>query len=109
MPTPSGLVEVAGRIAPPPSKLYEFESSRGGAIRQNLDMREFSREIGAPLLDVSVLQLAPTEPGLQRDWLRVNTGVDKHYGYAFQWFALCGLLVILYGWFQIVRRFISPR
>ena len=109
VPTPPGLVEVAGRIAPPPSKLYEFESSRGGAIRQNLDMREFSREIGAPLLDVSVLQLAPAEPGLQRDWLRVNTGIDKHYGYAFQWFALCGLLVILYGWFQIVRRFISPR
>ena len=72
-------------------------------------MREFSREIGASLLDVSVLQLAPAEPGLQRDWLRVNTGIDKHYGYAFQWFALCGLLVILYGWFQIVRRFISPR
>ena len=109
VPTPVGTVEVTGRIAPPPSKLYEFELSQAGAIRQNLDMREFSREIGVPLLGVSVLQLSPAENGLQRDWLRVNTGVDKHYGYAFQWFALCGLLVILYGWFQIVRRFISPR
>ena len=32
-------------------------------------------------------------------------GVDKHYGYAFQWFALCGLVVILYAWFQIIIPF----
>jgi len=39
----------------------------------------------------------------------VGTGVDKHYGYAFQWFGLCGLMALLYVWFQIVRRFIRPR
>ncbi len=109
VPTPNGLVEVAGRIAPPPSKLYEFESSHSGVIRQNLDLREFSKEIGTLLVGISVLQFAPAENGLQRDWLQINTGIDKHYGYAFQWFALCGLIVLLYGWFQIVRRFISPR
>ena len=47
--------------------------------------------------------------GLQRDWPVVGTGVDKHYGYAFQWFGLCGLMALLYVWFQIVRRFIRPR
>ena len=39
----------------------------------------------------------------------VGAGVDKHYGYAFQWFGLCGLIALLYVWFQIVRRFIRPR
>ena len=109
VPTPAGVVELIGRIAPPPSKLYEFEASRDGVIRQNLDLSSFSRELGVPLAALSVLQLGPADDGLSRDWPAFNSGVDKHYGYAFQWFALCGLIVFLYGWFQIVRRFISPR
>ena len=109
VPTPAGLIELTGRIAPPPGKLYEFEPSRGGMIRQNLDLVAFSKEIGMPLAPVSVLQLSPAADGLARDWPAVNLGVEKNYGYAFQWFALCGLIVFLYGWFQIVRRFISPR
>ncbi len=109
VPTPQGLIELSGRIAPTPAKLYEFEPSRGGLIRQNLDLAGFSQEIGVPLAPVSVLQLSPADDGLTRDWPAVNLGVEKNYGYAFQWFALCGLIVFLYGWFQIVRRFISPR
>jgi surfeit locus 1 family protein len=58
---------------------------------------------------VSVLQTDPPAEGLSRDWPSVNLGVDKHYGYAFQWFALGGLIALLYGWFQIVKRFILPR
>jgi surfeit locus 1 family protein len=109
VPTPTGLIELSGRIAPPPGKLYEFEPSRGGLIRQNLDLAGFSKEIGVPLAPVSVLQLSPAADGLTRDWPAVNLGVEKNFGYAFQWFALSGLMVFLYGWFQIVRRFISPR
>lgn len=109
VPTPSGIVEVEGRIAPPPSKLYEFEGPQEGRIRQNLDLDQFSREVGIRLLPFSVLQLGVPADGLARDWPRINTGVEKHYGYAAQWFALSGLTVVLYGWFQIVRRFISPR
>lgn len=106
--TPAGPVEVMGRIAPSPAKLYEFDHSDTGLIRQNLDLRRYAREIGVPLAEFSVLQSGPSTDGLARDWPAVNTGVDKHYGYAFQWFALCGLIILLYGWFQIVRRFISP-
>jgi len=28
--------------------------------------------------------------------------VSKHHGYAFQWFALCALVALLYLWFQIL-------
>ena len=109
VPTPSGVVELEGRIAPPPSKLYEFAASPTGAIRQNLNLESFSREIGRQLAAVSVLQSGPPGEGLLRDWPRLNVGVEKHYGYAFQWFALGGLIALLYGWFQIVKRFILPR
>ena len=98
--TPPGLVSVAGRMAPPPSKLYEFEGVASGRIRQNLDVAMFSAEIGAPLLRVSLLQTGAASEGLLRDWLAPTTGVDKHYGYAFQWFSLCALIVGLYVWFQ---------
>ena len=30
-------------------------------------------------------------------------GVHKHYGYAFQWFALSALILGLYVWFQLIR------
>ena len=109
LPAPAGVVELAARIAPPPSKLYDFDASQAGVIRQNLDLEQFSREIGRPLLGVSLLQTGPAGDGLVRDWPRINVGVEKHYGYAFQWFALGGLTTLLYGWFQIARRFIPPR
>ena len=47
-------------------------------------------------------------PRLRRDWPEPTTGVDKHYGYAFQWFGLSVLVVLLYVWFQLVRRFYLP-
>ena len=107
--TPAASVEIEGRIAPPPSKLFEFEARETGLIRQNLDMSSLASEIGTPLLGFSVQQLGPASEGLLRDWPPVETGVEKHYGYALQWFALSALFAILYVWFQIVRRFILPR
>ncbi len=41
--------------------------------------------------------------GLLREWPQAATGVEKHYGYAFQWFGLALLIALLYVWFQIVR------
>ncbi len=107
--TPAGVVEIEGRIAPPPGKLYELGGAETGRIRQNLDMARFSAESGFPLLAMSVQQTGAVSDGLLREWPLASTGVDKHYGYAFQWFGLSGLIAILYVWFQIVRRYIYPR
>jgi surfeit locus 1 family protein len=104
--TPAGIVTVQGRIAPPPSKLYEFKGVDAGPIRQNLDLAAFRTETGLPLLEgVSLLQTGGPSEGLLREWAAPNLGVDKHYGYAFQWFGLCLLVVILYAWFQIILPF----
>lgn len=101
--TPSELVTVRGRIAPPPSKLYAFKGVESGRLRQNIDIDAFSREIGLPLLALSVVQTGPANEGLLRDWAAPNVGIDKHYGYAFQWFGLFALVVGLYLWFQLIN------
>ena len=103
--TPVGTVTVEGRIAPPPSKLYEFQGIETGRIRQNLDLPAYRAQTGMPLLEVSLLQTGAAGEGLLREWAPPNLGVDKHYGYAFQWFGLCALVFILYGWFQLVLPF----
>jgi len=100
--TPTGTVTVEGRIAAPPSRLYEFQGVESGRIRQNLDLQAYRAQTGLPLLEVSLLQTGAASEGLLREWVAPNLGVDKHYGYAFQWFGLCALVFILYGWFQLV-------
>lgn len=107
--TPSGIVTIEGRIAPAPAKLYAFDGPDQGLIRQNLDLSRYSTELGQPLWAVSVQQTGAANEGLLRQWPLVSTGVEKHYGYAFQWFALSALIALLYVWFQIVRRFIPAR
>ncbi len=105
VPTPPGQVTLEGRLAPPPAKLYELGVSAPGPIRQNVELSALASEFRLDLLDASVLQTNDAGDGLSRQWPRVETGVDKHRGYAFQWFALCALAAVLYLWFQ----FISPR
>jgi len=104
--TPSGLVQIEGYIALAPSKLYEPGPSATGLIRQNLDLQAFRSETGLPILSFTVRQTGLPSDGLRRDWPAVNFGIDKHYGYAFQWFGLSALVIALYVWFQIFRRFI---
>ena len=103
--TPAGVVEVRGRMAPPPGKLYEFAGAGRGPIRQNVDLAQLRAETGLALLDLAVQQVGPASEGLLREWPQAATGVDKHYGYAFQWWALSALIALLYVWFQ----FIAPR
>jgi surfeit locus 1 family protein len=107
--TPTGSVTVRGRIAPPPSKLYAFKGDDFGAIRQNLDLVSFSREISLPLMAISMVQTGPANEGLLREWAAPNVGIDKHYGYAFQWFGLCALVVGLYAWFQMIQPWRAKR
>ena len=68
-------------------------------------MAQFRAETGLALLDLSVQQTGEPSEGLLREWPEAASGAAKHYGYAFQWWALSALIAILYVWFQ----FIAPR
>lgn len=104
--TPEGIVELRGRISPPPARLYEFAGADAGPIRQNLDVAAFAAEAHLALVAVSVQQTSPAESeGLLRDWPRPGSGSERNYGYTFQWWAMSAAIAILYVWFQ----FIAPR
>lgn len=105
-PVPTGPVQVLGRVVPALGRLYEFDAAPTGTIRQNLAIESFARETGLPLRPVAVVQEdgdKPPQDGLQRQWPSPSADVQKHHGYAFQWFALSALTVALYVWFQIIR------
>jgi surfeit locus 1 family protein len=101
--TPAERVEVSGNLAPWPSRLYDFGGEEKGPIRQNLDWQSFKQETGLDLPPVTLLQSGEMSDGLLREWPVVASGVEKHHGYAFQWFGLSALIALLYVWFQIVQ------
>lgn len=103
LPTAEGPVELSGRLARRPARLYAFDGTDTGPIRQNLDLDAFARETGLRLRPLLLLQESATGDGLQRDWPRPAADIHKHYGYAFQWFALCALIGGLHVWFRILR------
>jgi surfeit locus 1 family protein len=106
VPTPDGEVFVQGRIAPPPTRLYEFTADESGRIRQNLDLDAFAHETGLALRPLSLLQTesaAAVGDGLQRDWPAPALGMAKNQAYAAQWFALSALMIVLYVWYQVVQ------
>lgn len=109
LPPVSVDVTVSGRLIASPSRLYELGQGASGAIRQNLDPAAFALEAGLRLLPLTVLQTDEADDGLLRHWPAADLGLHKHFGYAFQWFALCALILGLYVWFQLVRPRLRPR
>ena len=106
IPTPAERVTIEGVVAPAPSRLFEFAAAGSGAIRQNLDIASFGRESGLELLPLSVLQrdsAGAVADGLLRHWPAPATDVQKHYGYAAQWFAMAAGIAFLYVWHRFIR------
>ncbi len=112
VPTAPGRVSVEGTVALRLPRLFEFSAAASGPIRQNLDLPSFARESGLDLLPLVVVQQeSPGSPadGLVRRWPPPATDVQKHHGYAFQWFALAAVITVLYVWHRLIRpRFRRP-
>jgi surfeit locus 1 family protein len=135
--TPTGPVQVLGRVQPQLSQSFELSSAdESGAIRQNLNIERYALETKLALRPLAVVQedapkdapalasssapfsvansvvvsapasistSASPSDGLLRQWPAPATGVEKHHGYAFQWFALSALSIGLYAWFQLIN------
>lgn len=110
--TPTGDVRIDGRLVASVSKAYALgRDAQTGPIRQNVDLAAFQAETGLRLLPLVLLQTEPDRvesdaaapaDGLQRHWPPPAVDLHKHYGYAFQWFALAALILGLYVWFQVL-------
>jgi surfeit locus 1 family protein len=69
--------------------------TQGGALRgiwQNLDFDAYEQASGHKVARFVVQQTNDTGDGLRRAWVRPDAGVDKHRGYAFQWYSLAALI-----------------
>jgi surfeit locus 1 family protein len=114
--THSGVVQVQGRIAPPPAPLMSLNADSAidntdpkvTQIRQNLNLDVYAAQVGGSFV-ATVLQTDAPSEGLLRDWPVITAGVEKNLAYAFQWFALAALQLMLYIWFQFIQPYRHAR
>ena len=95
--TPPEEVLIAG-LATVPSKRY-LELSKQvaeGKVWQNLTLERYRAAMPIALQPVVIQQESEIDDGLKREWSAPDLGIDKHYGYAFQWFAMAAAIVIIY-------------
>lgn len=95
--TPPEEVLITG-LATVPSKRY-LELSKQvaeGKVWQNLTLERYRAAMPLALQPVVIQQESEIDDGLKREWSAPDLGIDKHYGYAFQWFAMAAAIVIIY-------------
>ncbi|WP_109479338.1 SURF1 family protein [Paraburkholderia sp. C35] len=95
--TPSGEVEIEGIAradAPRAYELGEGGSAAHQAIRQNLDVAPYAAETGLPLQPFVIQQISDDGDKLVRDWPSPATGVERNYGYMFQWWGMAVAAVV---------------
>jgi surfeit locus 1 family protein len=103
--TPAGMVEIQVRamqdpVAPP---VFGREAATEHPIVASVDLSVFNKALPDKAYKGMVQQIGSASEGLKRDWYEPASGVEKHYGYAFQWFAMCAVLAGLYLWFQWIK------
>jgi surfeit locus 1 family protein len=108
-PTGSGPVQIDGVAVPHVPRVLELgepvRALRG--IWQNLDFEAYERASGRAVARFVVQQTNDTGDGLRRVWSRPDAGVDKHRGYAFQWYSLAALiagLTLYFGGKAVISR-----
>jgi surfeit locus 1 family protein len=100
-PTANGPLRVEGVAVPHVPRALDLGESGGplGGIWQNLDFEAYERASGRKVARFVVQQTNDTGDGLRRAWSRPDAGVEKHRGYAFQWYSLAALIAVLMLYF----------
>ena len=101
--TPAGSVTVVG-IAVLPGRFLELSGAqRSGPVWQNLTIERYRRRMQLDIQPLVIEQQNDLGDGLVRSRSGPDFGAARHYGYAVQWFSLCGLIVFLYVYFHVRR------
>ena len=93
--TPTKVVTIEGIVFAHPGKVFALGEGQAvidtskPRIEQNFDLRAEGK-LRAWVQSPFILREIDTgnDDGLLREWAPLTTGVDRHYAYAFQWFAL---------------------
>ena len=92
--TPMEVITVEGLAIAQPDRVFELgdggEGTKDGIrIQQNLDLAKEAGRHSWKQIPFVLKQMGSTsDDGLSRNWPLSASGVERHYAYAFQWFAL---------------------
>lgn len=103
--TPETAVDVAGIAVTPSRRFLELASGTAqGSVWQNLTIDRYRHAFPIAIQPIVIEQESPLDDGLVRDWDPPNLGVERHYGYAFQWLALAATIFVIYLVTHVRRR-----
>jgi len=100
---PVGPVTIEGLAVQRVPRLLELGVSpapRVPGIWPNLEPGDYRRATGLAVPGFVVQQTSPAPDHLRRVWLKPATGIEKHRGYALQWYGLAALsagLTVFFG------------
>jgi len=109
IPNQAGMIAVEGVVLARIDKVLELKKAPapgpGDRLWQNLDLQQFSRWSGLSLQPVLLRQVVAvdTTDSLVRDWPVPGKDVDKHLGYAFQWFGIALATAIFWISVSVIR------
>ncbi len=106
--TPAGSLTIEGTAMVPMPNPYELSrapeaNASAGPLRQNLVIERVAAEQGMALQPIVILQSSPSSDGLMRDWPRPDARTDNHRAYAFQWYAMAVVALILWIAFNLKK------
>ena len=123
VPLASALVALEARVQIPETDAFTLAKSgqaEQGRVWQVLDLTHLAAraDVGLPVCSAAIgasaclapwlaLQTSDATDGLVRDWPLPAAGIDRHRGYAFQWYSLAALaaaLTVGHGWRLFSRR-----
>jgi surfeit locus 1 family protein len=96
--TPAGTVTIEGVATLSAGHVMQLGAAgelKPGMRVQNLDVDTMAKASGLAMEPFFVQQAGRGE-GLVREWPAPETGVDKHRGYAFQWYALAAMAALFF-------------
>jgi len=103
--TASEAITIVG-LATLPSKRYLELSTNvtQGNVWQNLTLERYRAAVPIAIQPIVIQQENDVGDGLKREWDAPDLGIEKHYGYAFQWFALGAAILIFYLLSRVRKR-----
>ena len=97
--TPTGTVTIDGVVKTGLGHIMQLGTApplKAGGIVQNLMPEQFAAASGMPTAPLFIEQAGADADGLVRDWPAPALGVEKHQGYAFQWYALALMAALFF-------------
>jgi len=97
--TAQGMVTIKGVLKTSLGHVMQLGTAaplKPAAMVQNLTAEEFGAASGMRMLPFVLEQTGGADDRLVRDWPAPALGVDKHRGYAFQWYALAAMAFLFF-------------